>query len=68
MSGPVSLFLKSPKGIAISSVLGLGAIIYGNGSETIINDAEHCINKDAGFWIDAQGGTLFLNPVLKCDK
>jgi hypothetical protein len=53
---------------AIALYGGVGGAIYSHASEEIIIKAEHCLAKDSGFWLDADGGALFLNPVLKCDK
>ncbi|MGL4757845.1 MAG: hypothetical protein ACRCXZ_00780 [Patescibacteria group bacterium] len=42
--------------------------IYNHGGEKVVTDAERCIAKDSGMYLDAYGGILFLNPVIKCDK
>jgi hypothetical protein len=52
--------------IAVTSILA--SIYYENMTEQTIVDAEYCLGKDSGFWIDAKGGILFLDQQLKCDK
>jgi hypothetical protein len=66
--GLLATIRNAGPGKVASSVLGVGGYLYANAGDLIVIEAEHCMNKDSGFWIDAQGGALFLAPVLKCDK
>jgi hypothetical protein len=60
--------VESPAGKYFGAWYAGAAAIYLHGSTTVIDEAEFCANKDSGMWLDAQGGILFLNPVIKCDK
>jgi hypothetical protein len=51
----------------IGSVASLSSLYYENMSQNTIDDAEYCINKGSGFWVDAKGGVLFLDQQVKCD-
>lgn len=41
---------------------------YSFTSDQVITNAEWCISKNKGFWIDAQQGVLFLEPKVTCDR
>jgi hypothetical protein len=67
--GFAAKFLKALKaGGFIGGTSIVAGLYYDHMTTNTIDDAEYCLNKGKGFWIDAKGGILFLDQQLKCDK
>lgn len=62
------VIIKSPPGRYFGGWYAGASAIYVHGSQTIIDEAEYCVGRDKGMWLDAEGGVLFLNPKIKCDR